>query len=286
MRDQSIQAAREFIRDELLLIYPREEIISLTKIILLETSGLTFTDILAHPERTISTNIWHKISKICADLKENRPIQHILGKTEFFGLQLRVNEFTLVPRQETEEMVDLILRENQKKVLSLIDIGTGSGAIAIALCRNLDNARVSATDISEGALEIARANCKLNSCDISFIYDDILSSTLKEKDLFDIMVSNPPYIRESEKIKMHKNVLDYEPASALFVPDNDPLKFYRAIGREGLELLKPGGAIYFEINEAFGKETADLLLDMGYCNIRLIKDINKKDRIVSAKTPL
>jgi release factor glutamine methyltransferase len=283
MRNQSIKEAREFIRDELSLIYPREEIISLTKVILLETSGFTFADILAHPERTINTNTWHKISKICADLKENRPIQHILGKTEFFGLQLRVNEFTLIPRQETEELVDLILRENQDKALSLIDIGTGSGAIAIALCRNLDDALITATDISEDALEIARENGKLNNCDIRFVRDDILNSTLKEEKSFDLMISNPPYIRESEKSTMHKNVLGFEPDSALFVPDKDPLKFYRAIGRAGLELVKPGGAIYFEINEALGKETADLLLDLGYCNTRIIKDLNKKDRIVSAK---
>lgn len=282
MINQSIKSARKYIADNLSSIYPREEVISLTKIILLETTGLNPGDLLIDPERKLSIGIWDKIKKICVELKDNRPIQYILGKTEFFGINLRVNEHTLIPRQETEELVSLIIKENKEERLKIIDIGTGSGAIAISLFINLKNPELVATDISEDALTIARENSDFNNCKINFTRDNILDSEITREGLFDLVVSNPPYVRESEKAHMHKNVLAYEPHSALFVPDSDPLKYYRAIGESAINLLKSGGSLYCEINEALANETGELLSGFGFRNIRVIKDLNNKDRIIKA----
>lgn len=282
MINQSIKSARKYISDKLSSIYPREEISALVKIILLETTDLSATELLTESEKQLTPGAWDKIKKICAELKDNRPIQYILGKTEFYGIELKVNKDTLIPRQETEELVDLIIRENKKPGLKILDIGTGSGAIAIALCLNLQEPEVSATDISEDALNTARENCEMHKCKILFTRDDILISRPLSEELLDIVVSNPPYIRESEKGSMHDNVLSYEPYPALFVPDSDPLKFYRAIGRSAMQLLKPGGSLYLEINEALANETGRLISGTGFKNIRIIKDLNNKDRIIKA----
>lgn len=269
--------------DELSATYPKEEIISLSKLILLETTGLTQTEILLDSQRTIIYSAWDKINKICAQLKENKPIQYILGNTEFYNLRLQVNKHTLIPRQETEELVDLIIKENSRAGLRVIDFGTGSGAIAIALFKHLDSALVIASDISAEALKIAEINSIQNKCRIKFIRDDIFDSSIREEESFDLVVSNPPYIKESEKDQMHRNVLDFEPSSALYVTDNDPLIYYRALGDSACSLLKKGGALYFEINETLGLEIVDMLVNFGFIDVRIIKDINEKDRIVSAK---
>jgi release factor glutamine methyltransferase len=282
MINQSIKSARKYISDKLSSVYPREEVSALTKIILLETTGLSATDLLTEPGKQITKSTWDKIKKICAELKDKRPIQYILGKTEFYGLEMRVNKHTLIPRQETEELVDLIIRDNKKTGLKVLDIGTGCGAIAISLCLRLNDAEVSATDISEDALIIARHNCKVHNCRISFKKENILEFIPQGEELFDLVVSNPPYVRESEKRNMHENVLSYEPHSALFVPDSDPLKFYRSIGSSAIKLLKPGGCLYLEINEALGKETGALISETGFKDIRIIKDLNNKDRILKA----
>jgi len=282
MIKNSIKSARKHISDKLSSIYPREEVGALTKIILLETTGLSTTELLTDPERELSNITWDKINKICIQLKDNRPIQYILGHTEFFGIKLKVNEHTLIPRQETEELVNLIIRENNKSGLRILDIGTGSGAIAISLCINLNNPEIFATDISKDALLIARENCELHNCKINFAYDNILETNIKGEGLFDLVVSNPPYVRVSEKEKMHKNVLNYEPHSALFVPDSDPLKYHRALGKSAIKLLKPGGSVYFEINEALGNETGELISSIGFKNIKVIKDLNSRDRILKA----
>lgn len=282
MINQSIKSARKYISDKLSSIYPREEVSALTKIILLETTDLSATELLAESGRQLTANTWDKIKKICAELKDKRPIQYILGKTDFYGLELKVNKHTLIPRQETEELVDLIIRENKSPGLKVLDIGTGSGAIAIALCLNLLEPGVSATDISEDALKIARENCIMHKCKIVFKKNNILENRPLRKEMLDIVVSNPPYVRESEKGSMHDNVLDYEPHSALFVPDSDPLKYYRAIGNSAMLLLKPGGSIYLEINEALSNETGDLISEIGFNSISIIRDLNNKDRILKA----
>ncbi len=282
MTDLTIANIKNAIREELKDLYPERELLSLIKIILKETSGLPPTTILAYPETKLDAHVWHKINKICKDLKEFKPIQYILGSTEFFGLSLKVNKHTLIPRQETEELVALVVEENPTNNLRILDIGTGSGAIAISLCKNLPSTLIVASDISAEALEIAATNANNNKCDLEFIEDDILNSRLDRKGTFDIIVSNPPYVRESEKKQMSRNVLEFEPGSALFVKDNDPLLFYLAIARLATTLLKDKGKIYCEINEALANETRDLFKEEGFNNIRIIKDINNKDRIISA----
>jgi release factor glutamine methyltransferase len=283
MINQSIKSARKYISDKLSSIYPREEVSALTKIILLETTELSATELLAESGKLLPESTWDKIKKISSELKDKKPIQYILGKTEFYSVELKVNKHTLIPRQETEELVDLIIRENKKAGLNVLDIGTGSGAIAIALFMNLKDPGVSATDISEDALKIARENSAMHKCRIVFNRENILVSRPLKKGLFDIVVSNPPYVRESEKDDMHENVLAYEPHSALFVPDSDPLKFYRAIGKYARQSLKPGGSLYLEINEALAYETEALISDIGFISINIIKDLNNKDRILKAR---
>ncbi len=220
------------------------------------------------------------------------PIQYVLGKTEFCGLTFYVGEGVLIPRPETEELVKWIIDDNstinedkikENNSLNILDIGTGSGCIAISLANSLSKAKVFAYDISTHALEIAALNAKFNKVDVNFQNKDILS--IKEKDIkdkFDIIVSNPPYICQSESQEMEKNVLEHEPHIALFVPDDDPLLFYRKIAEIGLDNLNHNGRLYFEINRKYGKETVQMLDELGYKNIELRKDQFGNDRMVHA----
>lgn len=217
-------------------------------------------------------------------LKNQMPIQYILGKTEFYDSIFFVNKNVLIPRPETEELVDWIIIENknEKKTLNILDIGTGSGCIAISLAKNLD-ANITALDISKKALNIAQQNANENAVSINFSIKNILENQdliLAEKQ--DIIVSNPPYVREQEKKQLFKNVLDYEPHLALFVKDNNPLLFYNAIANFALKNLKPNGKLYFEINEFLGNETVNLLHEKGFKNVLLKKDIFGKKRMVMA----
>lgn len=220
-----------------------------------------------------------EIDAIIDRLKKHEPIQYILEETEFFGLPFTVNKNVLIPRPETEELVELIISENKKPGLHILDIGTGSGAIAIALAKQMDKANVSAWDISYKALDVAVLNSKINSVDISFKIVDVLGDYPIDKK-FDIIVSNPPYIMEKEKVSMEQNVLDYEPHSALFVPDNNALLFYNRIADISSNLLNPGGKLYFEINRAKGQETVTILKEKGFTQIALFKDLSKNDRMV------
>jgi release factor glutamine methyltransferase len=228
----------------------------------------------------VSPELVARMVDICNELKTGRPIQHIFGKTSFYGCLIKINNETLIPRPETEELVDLIIRENPMFNGRITDIGTGSGCIAIALAKNLPDAQITGIDISEGALLLAKKNAQMNKVHVSFIKADILNSNQKPKYPAGLIVSNPPYIRESEKQFMNKNVLDFEPHKALFVPDNDPLMFYRSILDSSKRILLPGGKIYFEINESMGKEMCDLFVTYGFSGISLNKDINGKDRII------
>jgi len=217
-----------------------------------------------------------KIKQIVAELKTHKPIQYILGKTEFYGLKIKVNEHTLIPRPETEQLVDWILKEN---FVAALDIGTGSGCIPIALAKHKD-AKVLAIDVSEDALLIAEENAKNNEVEIDFIHQDILQTNYLQK--VDLIVSNPPYVLESEKEKMQENVLDYEPELALFVEDKNPLIFYKKIASLAINFLNENGKLFFEINAKFGKETIEMLADIGFVNIELKKDMNDKDRMIKA----
>ncbi|QSW87767.1 peptide chain release factor N(5)-glutamine methyltransferase [Flavobacterium endoglycinae] len=224
--------------------------------------------------------VWDSLLK---QLKKEVPIQYLLGKTSFYGLDFEVNEHVLIPRPETEELVEWIISENavldKDKKLKILDIGTGSGCIAISLAKNLPNADVYAIDVSKKAIETAKRNAIRNDVNVTFIFQDILQAEeLKCK--YDVIVSNPPYVRNLEKEEIKKNVLDYEPHLALFVDDNDALVFYRKIASLAHNNLLPEGQLYFEINQYLGKEMIELLGQMDFINIDLRKDIYDNDRMI------
>ena len=220
------------------------------------------------------------------ELLLNKPLQYVIGETDFLNLRIKVNEHVLIPRPETEELVQLICKRTVMKngVLRILDVGCGSGCIGIALKKNLESADVYGLDISENALKLAKENSELNDAELQLINADILNET-KWNDLgtYEMVVSNPPYLRESEKELMRKNVLEFEPSTALFVPDADPLLFYRKIAHFCEKHLVKNGILYFEINEAFGNETKEMLALMNFKSIELNKDINGKDRFIGAE---
>ena len=280
---QTITDIRKLIIAELTPFYPETEIRSLSDIIIKTLFGAGRLQQLSQPEMVVPPEKVKRIEEITAELKQGRPLQYILGETVFYNCNFRVNEHTLIPRQETEELVDLIIKENKGYLGRIIDLGTGSGCIAVALAKNLPGTNVTAVDISIEALETAKLNAADNAVTVCFLKADMLVPDKIPCKPAGIIVSNPPYVRESEKSVMHKNVLEHEPHSALFVPDNDPLKYYRAIiGAAGI-LLETGGRIYFEINEAMGSEVASLARRNGLKNVVIIKDLNEKDRFVKGE---
>jgi release factor glutamine methyltransferase len=213
-------------------------------------------------------------------LLTNEPIQHIIGEVEFYGLPFFVNSNVLVPRPETEELVDLILQEAPNKPLHILDIGTGTGCIPICLKSNLPNSIVTGVDVSKEALETAKKNATHNKVDINFLEKDILTSDLSDLPKQDIIVSNPPYVLESDKKQMSENVLDFDPHLALFVDDTTPLLFYKRITQLAQEKLKSNGILFFEIHENFSKETEALLTENGFYNVKTVQDMQGKDRMV------
>ncbi|URM37002.1 peptide chain release factor N(5)-glutamine methyltransferase [Flavobacterium anhuiense] len=224
--------------------------------------------------------IWNELLN---QLKKEVPIQYLLGKTNFYGLDFEVNENVLIPRPETEELVEWIINENaspdKNKKIRILDIGTGTGCIAISLAKNLPNAEVFGVDVSKKAIETAKRNAIRNDVDVTFMFLDILE-TEEFTCQFDIIVSNPPYVRNLEKVEIKKNVLDYEPHLALFVEDSDPLIFYRKIASLAQNGLLKNGKLYFEINQYLGKEMIDLLESMSFQNVELRKDIYDNDRMI------
>ena len=265
-----------YFKQQLSSIADTREIISWAYISIEHSLGYNRSDCIIHSDKDIPSEISDKIKQIVSNLKTKKPLQYILGETEFYGLKFKVNEHTLIPRPETEELVDWVLKE---KFTSALDIGTGTGCIPIVLAKN-KNAIISAIDVSEDALLIARENAKINGVEISFLQQDILLTTVLPK--VDLIVSNPPYVLELEKKLMLDNVLKYEPHLALFVSDNNPLVFYKKIALLAMESLTEGGKLFFEINERFGKETVAMLSEMGFVDIELKKDINDKDRMLKA----
>ena len=257
-------------------IADEREIISWAYISIEHCLDYNRSDCIIHAEKQITTALSDRFKQIIAALKTNKPVQYILGETEFYGLKFIVNKHTLIPRPETEELVDWILKEEFSSVL---DIGTGSGCIAITLAKH-KNAKITAIDISTEVLKVAKENAKLNGVKVNFMQQDILQTKTLPK--VDLMVSNPPYVLESEKEKMQANVLEYEPNLALFVADNDPLIFYKKIGALAEKSLNCGGKLYFEINEQYGAIIPEMLSDIGFVDIALKKDINDKDRLVKA----
>jgi len=279
-----MQVAKKLIYDRLSSKYPRQEIESISKLIFEKVLGLSRLQVYLNQHETISPANLAQITEIVNRLIQFEPIQYILGETEFYGLPLKVNAAVLIPRPETEELVEWIINNNPPKNPIVLDIGTGSGCIPIALSKNLPGASVDGWDISSEAIMVARENAELNQVMVNFCYADVLNQEYPaQPQKYDIIVSNPPYVTVSEQLSMLQNVIDYEPHIALFVPDNDPLLFYRAIADLAINQLKPGGKLYFEINEQFGNETAYLLSSKGFENIIIRKDINGKERMLKAE---
>ena len=270
-----------YIRQSLQDIYPPEEVKALTMLICCDMLCLDALDIYLGKDMILSECKERELENIIFRLQKNEPIQYIRGFAEFDGRRFKVAPGVLIPRPETVELVELVARENAS-ARRLLDIGTGSGCIAISLDKKLPEAEVEAWDISEDALAIARENNKELAADVTFLQRDVLSDDWEKAPSFDVIVSNPPYVTEAEKKDMDANVLDWEPELALFVPDDDPLRFYRRIVDLGRELLLPDGKLYFEINQAYGRETAHILEMNQYRDVRVIKDIFGKDRIVTA----
>jgi release factor glutamine methyltransferase len=265
-------------------LYGKEEVGSF--FFMLIASYYKFSRLKLAMEPEYSVGNYDAIFKALELLKKEQPIQYILGETEFYGLPFKVNEHTLIPRPETEELVERVISKFriQNTKFRILDIGTGSGCIAISLAKNLPNAQVYALDVSREALKVAKQNAELNNVQVEFIEADILNSETWDLDFqkleFDIIVSNPPYVRELEKHLVKPNVLNNEPHLALFVKDENPLLFYTAITQFAVNKLSKSGVLFFEINEYLGKEMIQLLVDNNFTNIELKQDIFKKDRMI------
>lgn len=272
-REQTVEQAVRTIRTALRPLYPAGEVEGFIRIIFRHLLHYEPVDILLRKDTVLPGFIPDKIDKVVEELKKSRPVQYIFNETRFHGHDFYVDGSVLIPRPETEELVDIIVDENGLSDLSVLDAGTGSGCIAISLALALKYPEVTAVDISEKALEVARRNAAaLNARNIDFVCCDMLDMPV-EVGKYDIIVSNPPYIAESEKAGMDRNVLDYEPSGALFVPDDDPLRFYKALSRFGADALKPGGRLYFEINSRFPAEIKKMLDADGYVDVELLRDM-------------
>lgn len=269
-----------YIKETLQPFYPQQEASALAKWILTDVFLFSAAELYAGKDSNFRQNDRDRLEDILARLKKYEPMQYILGECTFCGLSLKVAPGVLIPRPETAELVEWIAADCSGREADVLDVCTGSGCIAVALACSLEKVSVAAWDVSEDALRVARENARRNGTDIDFRRVDILGDVPAVQ--VDVLASNPPYVTEKERAEMEPNVLDWEPELALFVPDDDPLLFYRTIARKGLELLKNDGKIYFEINRAYGKETVELLERLGYQKIELRKDSFGNDRMIKA----
>ncbi len=275
-----MQASIQYIKKELTGLYPETEVQGFTRIVFEAVCGWDYTQQIMNKNEKLNKSDLQKIEKIVGRLKRFEPIQYILGETGFMDLKLKVNPSVLIPRPETEELIRWVIETKLVDKPRILDIGTGSGCIALALKSRIKNADVSGIDISEGALEIARLNAVQNSLEVDFFAANILNWSNLNWPVFHAIVSNPPYIRQKEKHEMAANVLEYEPENALFVPDDDPLVFYRTIAEFARKQLVGNGVLFFEINEFLGKEMKALLATLNFRNIKIKNDINGKERMV------
>ena len=271
-----------YLREQLRKSYEPQEANALARIIFCDMLGQSNVDYYLCKDMDLSGNEEEKVKSILQRLEKYEPIQYIEGKKYFSGREFFVRQGVLIPRPETEELVELAAQACKPNA-KILDIGTGSGCIAISLAKKLPEAEVHAWDISEAALEVAKQNNEQLSASVHFEQHDILTYQVTGEEAFDLIISNPPYITESEKAEMETNVLAWEPSIALFVPDNDPLLFYRRIGELALRMLTPNGKLFFEINRAYGDATKQLLCNQGYKNIHIQKDLSGNDRFVYAE---
>lgn len=263
-------------------LYEENEINSILKRLVGYVLQIEESQLLSKEDLKLKLEVEQQLNQALNILSQGVPIQYVLGETSFYGFDLYVQTGVLIPRQETEELVDWILKQD-KDALDVLDIGVGSGAITLALGMNMPKANFTAIDNAFEALDIARENCDKYRLSPTFLYGDVLQWENLDLDCYDVIVSNPPYVRNQEKAQMHKNVLNYEPHKALFVPDDNPLLFYKEIANLGIKHLKKGGHLYFEINESMGEDMVVLLESKGYVSIELRKDINGKDRMIRAE---
>jgi len=270
--------------EKLSALYPSNEVKNITEMMFEHFMGWDKITLRLNNKSSLSESELLLFHKALKRLLKNEPVQHITGEMEFYSLPFKVNKNVLIPRPETEELVDLVIKEC-KGYETILDIGTGSGCIPISLKKHLKNTFVYGVDISENALVVARDNAELNSTEVTFVKEDVLQMSSIENSLkkeFDVIISNPPYITNSEKALMSENVLTFEPHVALFIEDDEPLLFYDKIGHLAYDNLSSGGKLYFEINEQYGDQTMALLKFIGFSDIRMIKDLQNKDRIVLA----
>jgi release factor glutamine methyltransferase len=279
-----LKEIKEIYHKELDKIYPKEEVDSMFYLVIEHFLGLERFILAIDPEIVITKEEEQYLFEGLSKLKKEQPIQYVLGETTFMDLKIMVNESVLIPRPETEELVNWVLEdtENLDGNLMVIDIGTGSGCIAISLSRLKPNLKVTAIDISTSALELAKKNALINEVDVQFSLVDILKARSLGKN-YDIIISNPPYVREMERNKMRNNVLQNEPSWALFVPDEDPLLFYRTIAKLARDGLTRNGALYLEINQYLGEDVKMLLKEFNFSEIELRKDIFGNERMIRAK---
>lgn len=271
-----------YIRSRLQPYYTAEEVSALSRIVCCDLLGQAPTDYYLGKDIVLSPKKEQELEDILQRLSRFEPLQYIEGRTLFLGREFWVAPGVLIPRPETEELVELMLKEIPADA-RILDVGTGSGCIAISLAKELPDTLVTAWDVSPEALSVARANARKLQADVRFVECDVLACQVDEVGLYDVIVSNPPYVTEAEKADMEPNVLQWEPSLALFVPDDDPLRFYRRIAVLGRDMLADGGRLYFEINRAYGREMVEMLRAMGYVGVRVEKDLSQNDRFVIAE---
>ena len=277
-----VKKYKELFQNELSSFFDAMEIDQFFYLTLEKMHRLKRVDLAMNPHFEITAAEAQQWNAVLTQLKTQKPIQYILGETSFYGLTFQVNEHTLIPRPETEELVQWILETTISGLpITILDIGTGTGCIPITLKKNLPNATIFGLDVSDKALEVATINALYNETDVAFLQKDILATTLLDRS-FDVIVSNPPYVRELEKKEINPNVLQFEPHLALFVTDNDPLLFYRKIAQLAQDYLQPGGQLFFEINQYLGPAMIALVKSYGFTQIELRKDIYGNDRMLRA----
>ncbi|MFW5831046.1 MAG: peptide chain release factor N(5)-glutamine methyltransferase [Prolixibacteraceae bacterium] len=280
-----MQATIQYIKKELAGYYPETEIQGFIRLIMKRVCGWNYTEIWLRKNEQLNKESVREINTIVERLKKYEPIQYIIGETEFSGLKIKVTPDVLIPRPETEELVQWVLDSEITEAPDILDIGTGSGCIALALKSQKKEAEISALDISPDALKIAGENARLNKLDVTFIQADILNFEAMKWKKYDVIICNPPYIRESEKTGMQANVLHFEPQNALFVPDNNPLLFYRKVMKFAQHYLKPNGRLFFEMNENFGSGVKHLAEDYGLVQVEIKEDIHGKQRMLCCNWP-
>lgn len=282
MENFTVQDLVIYIKKELQPIYPDTEVEAITAHVLHHLLNFNRSDIYLKSATNVSKTLYSQLEKIVKELKTYKPLQYVLGHTSFYGCEFEVNEHVLIPRPETEELVDWVLQENNQDSCTMIDFGTGSGCIAVSLAKNRPNWQVYGVDISEEALLTAKQNASVNKTNVFFKQDNLLelSDDMMNR-RFDLIVSNPPYVTMDQKEEMHANVVDFEPHVALFTPIDDPLIFYKRIASFAQTNLIPGGSVYVEINEARPEETLEVFAQLGF-EVQLKLDIHGKYRMLKA----